>query len=439
MAGAEGFNTSNMNPQSQVHNAHIGIGTANLNCDTCHGFPANVVQVQNGSKPGEYIVCESCHAPPPDSFKPSMGNLITIHLSRNNSCTNCHNTDSITPTHPSIKAENGAVQIIKCENCHANPQQFKSHINGGKYCLNCHGNSTAAASITSTTTPVQTMPMTTYVVPIVRFIVKLDYYRSFMPVTQTIKAGDEVVWTNDGTYQVTLVSADGLFEPKLLDSGKRISYIFKKPGTYGFYLNENKYAEGTIIVEDVEERGTSPVNTPVSTKPASAYTSTAVKQRAQLQVTYGIGAGRTKQELTVTVNLKNIGNATASHINLTIDNPPELEAVALSGNDKIDETMAWKGELRAGEEHIAKYSVKAITGRNLEIPLKVTYAKISPDEKAKALGVLSASASTEQLLTPDDWEVISLVIKIAATVPGFEAILAAVSLLLVAVIWRNRR
>lgn len=256
-----------------------------------------------------------------------------------------------------------------------------------------------------------------------------------------IKADDEIIWTNEGTYPVTLVSTDGLFEPKLLDPGKRASYLFKKPGTYSFYLNENKNAKGTIIVGGIEGGGASPapVNTPVSTMPASTYTPQAVKQRAQLQVTYEVGAGGTRQELTITVNLKNIGNATASRINLTIDNPPELEAAALSGTEKIGETISWKGELKPDEEHVAKYSVKAITGKNLEIPLKVTYAKVSPDEKAKALGILSVSANAEQLLTPEDWEVISLIIKIAATVQGFEIVMAIATISAIYLCRKRRR
>ncbi len=446
LTAVAGFDAVNMNPQSQVHSTHIGTGTVNLNCDTCHGFPpVNPMQVQqNATSPGSYIVCEKCHAPPPDSMKSSMGNLITIHLSRGLYCTNCHDADNINPTHPSTNADNGTVQVIKCENCHRDTEKFTPHANGGKYCLNCHSNKTSAASIVATSTPVptvpvQVVPINTYTVPAGRIFIKLDRYRGFVSVTQPIKAGDEVIWTNDGTHSITLISADSLFEPKFLDSGKRASYVFKKPGTYGFYLDENKNLKGTITVEDVDVSSASPVNTPVSTMPITTYGTQTVKQRAQLQVTYEIGAGKTKQELTITVNLKNIGNATASRINLTIDNPPQLMAVALSGSDKIRETIAWKGELKPGEEHITKYTVKAISGRNLEIPLKVTYAKVSPEEKAKALGVLSASASTEQLLAPEDWEVISLIIKIAAAVPGFEAILAVVSLLLVDVIWRNRR
>jgi len=78
---------------SQVHNIHIGPGTVGLNCDTCHGFPPKIPTVEKGEEPGHYSVCENCHAAPPDSLKPSYGNLIVVHLSRAKYCTNCHGTD----------------------------------------------------------------------------------------------------------------------------------------------------------------------------------------------------------------------------------------------------------------------------------------------------------------------------------------------------------
>ncbi len=78
---------------SQVHNIHIGPGTVGLSCDLCHGFPPKIPTVQKGEGPGTYSVCEQCHAAPPDSLKPSLGNLITVHLSRAKYCTNCHGTD----------------------------------------------------------------------------------------------------------------------------------------------------------------------------------------------------------------------------------------------------------------------------------------------------------------------------------------------------------
>jgi len=78
---------------SQVHNIHIGPGTVGLNCDTCHGFPPKIPKIEAGEGPGHYSVCENCHAAPPDSLKPSVGNLIVVHLSRGKYCTNCHGTD----------------------------------------------------------------------------------------------------------------------------------------------------------------------------------------------------------------------------------------------------------------------------------------------------------------------------------------------------------
>ena len=79
---------------SQVHNIHIGPGTIGLQCDTCHGFPPKIPTVdKTADGPGHYSVCENCHAAPPDSLKPSLGNLITVHLSRAKYCTNCHGVD----------------------------------------------------------------------------------------------------------------------------------------------------------------------------------------------------------------------------------------------------------------------------------------------------------------------------------------------------------
>ncbi len=78
---------------SQIHNIHIGTGTVNLDCNTCHGMPPKIPVVEKGTGPGHYIVCENCHAPPPNSLNSSLGNLIVIHLSRGKYCTNCHGTD----------------------------------------------------------------------------------------------------------------------------------------------------------------------------------------------------------------------------------------------------------------------------------------------------------------------------------------------------------
>lgn len=66
-----------------------------------------------------------------------------------------------------------------------------------------------------------------------------------------IKPGDEVIWINDGTYPLTLVSNDGLFEDKILDYDKLITHIFTKSGTYSFDIKVMgvKKFSGTVTVE----------------------------------------------------------------------------------------------------------------------------------------------------------------------------------------------
>jgi plastocyanin len=58
-----------------------------------------------------------------------------------------------------------------------------------------------------------------------------------------------VVFKNYGTYTLTLTSSEGLFEDKFLNNDQKMNYIFKKTGTFNFYLKDEKSLIGTIIVE----------------------------------------------------------------------------------------------------------------------------------------------------------------------------------------------
>jgi len=181
-------------------------------------------------------------------------------------------------------------------------------------------------------------------------------------------------------------------------------------------------------------------NPSISMTPTLSPTSTIqmpdVKIRAQLQVTYEVGS-LINNRVTIKVFLKNKGDATASNINLTIEHPHELEPIAISGSEKIGDTIAWKGELSPNEEHISEYSVKAIIGKDIEIPLKVTYAKITSEEKARALGVSPYAA--EASINPQDLETILIIIKILKTISGFTAIAAIIILALVTIILRREK
>ncbi len=84
--------------------------------------------------------------------------------------------------------------------------------------------------------------------------VKIDRDRGFYFPAQSnlkIKAGDGVVWVNDGSYPLTLISRDGLFDDKLLDNDKRTTHIFKNTGTFTFdivVMGVKKF-NGTVTVE----------------------------------------------------------------------------------------------------------------------------------------------------------------------------------------------
>lgn len=82
-----------------------------------------------------------------------------------------------------------------------------------------------------------------------KIAVSVERDRGFTPKNKTIKPGDEVAWTNEGTYTITLSSADGLFEDYSMNIGKTKRYIFKKAGTYTFNIKGREDLKGTIIVE----------------------------------------------------------------------------------------------------------------------------------------------------------------------------------------------
>lgn len=84
--------------------------------------------------------------------------------------------------------------------------------------------------------------------------VKIDRDRGYINSTQQnlkINPGDGIIWKNDGSYSLILVSNDGLFEDKLLNNEKITNYIFKNTGTYSFTIIVKgvKKFNGTVVVE----------------------------------------------------------------------------------------------------------------------------------------------------------------------------------------------
>jgi plastocyanin len=109
---------------------------------------------------------------------------------------------------------------------------------------------TSTAISTVTATPLATVTQFPETTPTGnQTLVKLDSRGGFIPINVTINTGDEIVWDNYNTDTVTIVSNDGLFDSQVLSYYQQYRYIFKKPGTYTFHLEQNQSLSGTIIVE----------------------------------------------------------------------------------------------------------------------------------------------------------------------------------------------
>lgn len=78
--------------------------------------------------------------------------------------------------------------------------------------------------------------------------VSIDNF-TFKAQVLTVKPGTTVTWTNADDIPHTVVSKDGVFKSKVLDTGDRFSYTFAKVGQFGYYCSLHPHMTGTIIVK----------------------------------------------------------------------------------------------------------------------------------------------------------------------------------------------
>jgi plastocyanin len=78
--------------------------------------------------------------------------------------------------------------------------------------------------------------------------VKIDNF-SFGPATLTVPAGTTVTWTNRDDIPHTVVSTDGVFKSKVLDTDDKFSYTFSKTGTYPYFCSIHPKMTGKIVVQ----------------------------------------------------------------------------------------------------------------------------------------------------------------------------------------------
>lgn len=65
----------------------------------------------------------------------------------------------------------------------------------------------------------------------------------------TVKPGTVVTWTNGDDIPHTVVSKDGLFKSKVLDTGDRFTFTFAKTGQFGYFCSLHPHMTGTIVVK----------------------------------------------------------------------------------------------------------------------------------------------------------------------------------------------
>ena len=78
--------------------------------------------------------------------------------------------------------------------------------------------------------------------------VKIDNF-SFGPGTRTVPVGTTVTWANRDDIPHTVVSTDGAFKSKVLDTDEKFSFTFSKAGTYPYFCSIHPKMTGKVVVQ----------------------------------------------------------------------------------------------------------------------------------------------------------------------------------------------
>ena len=105
-----------------------------------------------------------------------------------------------------------------------------------------------AAALVASAMIMLTVSTMTMAAPTPSATVQIDNFTFKTPVT-TVKVGTTVTWTNGDDIPHTVVSKDGVFKSKVLDTGDRFSFTFAKPGQFGYYCSLHPHMTGTIVVK----------------------------------------------------------------------------------------------------------------------------------------------------------------------------------------------
>jgi plastocyanin len=72
---------------------------------------------------------------------------------------------------------------------------------------------------------------------------------SFAPATTTVKVGTAITWVNRDDIPHTVVSDDGAFKSKALDTDDKFTFTPSKPGTYSYFCSLHPKMTAKVVVE----------------------------------------------------------------------------------------------------------------------------------------------------------------------------------------------
>ncbi len=72
---------------------------------------------------------------------------------------------------------------------------------------------------------------------------------SFNAAVVTVKQGTTVTWVNGDDIPHTVVSTNGVFKSKVLDTDDRFSFTFAKPGQFSYFCSLHPHMTGKVVVK----------------------------------------------------------------------------------------------------------------------------------------------------------------------------------------------
>jgi plastocyanin len=78
--------------------------------------------------------------------------------------------------------------------------------------------------------------------------VKIDNF-SFGPASLTVAVGTTVTWVNHDDIPHNVVSTDGLFKSKVIDTDEKFSFTFTKAGSFSYFCGIHPKMTGKVVVQ----------------------------------------------------------------------------------------------------------------------------------------------------------------------------------------------